>query len=55
MTVNAFLGVLVYPSCFNIGGFSLPPVRCHSANTYLSSLGMLGTKKDYFPKQQPLL
>ena len=33
---------------------ALSPARWHSTNTYLPSLGMLGTEPDYFPTQQPL-
>ena len=33
----------------------LLPARWHSANTYLSSLGILGTEPAYYPNQQPLL
>ena len=34
---------------------SLSSARWHSSNTNLSSLGILGKEKDYFPTQKPLL
>ena len=33
----------------------LSPARWHSNNTYLSSMGILGTEPACFPTQQPLL